>query len=178
MKLTITGRHVQIPQAARQQIDRKLTRLERLLNDSVVSTQCVLSQQRGLYLCELTVHARGDHMMHGLGRDAQMTRAVAVAAEKVTQQAQRLKDRWKTRRRANGSGRRAAPPADRGPLERAPRVFRARPSAVKPMSLDDAMLSLSGGGQAFLVFRNAMSEGVNILYRRLDGNYGLIEPEA
>ena len=98
MKITITGRHLEITDAARRQIDRKLTRLERLLNDSLVSAQCVVSQQRDLYVCEVTLHARADHILHGLGRDPLMTRAVTLAVEKVTQQAQRLKDRWKTRR--------------------------------------------------------------------------------
>jgi putative sigma-54 modulation protein len=46
------------------------------------------------------------------------------------------------------------------------------------MSLDDALLTLSGGPQSFLVFRNAESDGVAILYRRPDGDYGLIEPEG
>lgn len=177
MKLIITGRHLEIPQAARQQIDRKLGPLRRLLNDSVVSVQCVVSRQRGLFVCEVTVHARQDHILHAIARDAQMLRAVALAVDKVGQQAQRLKDWWKTRRRVNGSGRQMAPAAEQVPPEAGPRVIRSRRSAVKPMRLDDAMLALSGSGQSFLVFRDAASNGVNILYRRPDGNYGLIEPE-
>jgi putative sigma-54 modulation protein len=178
MKLTITGRHLEIPDAARQQIDRKLKYLERLLNDSVVSAQCVLSQERGMYVCEVTVHARQDHTLHGLGRHAQVARAVTLAADKVAQQAQRLKDRWKTRRRTpNGAGPRTVPAGERVPSDAGPRVIKSRRSAVKPMTLDDAMLSLSGGAQSFLVFRDAASDGVTILYRRPDGNYGLIEPE-
>ncbi len=180
MKLTVTGRHLEIPEAARQQIDRKLNRIERLLADSVVSAQCVLRQQRGMVVCDLTLHARGDHILHGLGRDPQMARAVSLAVDKVEQQAQRLKGRWKTRRRlaGNGAGPRAVPAAERVPAETAPRVIRSRRSAVKPMNLDDAMLALSGGDQSFLVFRDARSDGVTILYRRPDGHFGLIEPEA
>ena len=67
---------------------------------------------------------------------------------------------------------------DRGPERTGPRVVRTRTRAVKPMSLDDALLTLSGGPQNFLVFRNAESDGVAILYRRPDGDYGLIEPEG
>jgi putative sigma-54 modulation protein len=180
MKLTVTGRHLEVTQAARQQIDKKLKRLERLLNDSAVSAQCVLWQQRGIVVCELTVHARQDHILHGLGRHAQMTRAVSLAVEKVAQQAERLKDWWKTRRRAgeNGAARAAGTGGEPVPPETVPRVIRSRQSAVKPMSLDDAMLALSAGAQSFLVFRDAASDSVQILYRRPDGHFGLIEPEV
>ena len=65
MKLTVTGRHLEIPEAARRQIDRKLKRLERVLADGVVSAQCVLWQQRGMVVCDLTLHAREDHILHG-----------------------------------------------------------------------------------------------------------------
>lgn len=178
MKLTITGRQLEVPGTARQQIDRKVKHLERLLNDSVVSTQCVIAQQRGVYVCELTLHARQDHILHAVGRDPLLPRAVALASDKVAQQAQRLKDRWKTRRRVNGQGPRSLPQAERAPRDGTPRLIRSRASGIKPMGLDDALLALSDGRQHFLVFRDAESDGLSILYRRPDGNFGLIEPEA
>ena len=180
MKLTVTGRQLDIPESARQQIDRKLKGLERVLADGVVSAQCVLWQQRGMIVCDLTLHAREDHILHGLGRDAQMGRAVSIAVDKVHQQAQRLKGRWKTRRRlvGNGGAPRAVTATERVAAESGPRVIRSRRSVLKPMNLDDAMLALSGGGQSFLVFRDASSDSVTILYRRPDGHFGLIEPEA
>lgn len=187
MKLTVTGRHLEVTEPIRRDIDKKMQRLERLLNDSAVSAQCVLSQQRGVFVCEMTVHAREDHMLHGLGRHGQIPRAVSLAVDKVAQQAQKLKDRWKTRRRApvNGAPRPGSGQAGPAGGERvtaaeitAPRVIRSRRSAVKPMSLDDAMLALADGDQSFLVFRQARSDAVAILYRRPDGHFGLIEPEA
>lgn len=179
MKLSVTGRRMDIPEAARQQIEKKLQRLERVLNDSAISAQCVLGRQRGMIVCELTVHARQDHILHAVGRDAQLPRAVTLAMEKVLQQAQRLKDRWKTRRRAAVNGERtAAAGAERLVVESAPRVIRYRPSAVKPMSVDDAVEQLSAGQQPVLVFRDAASDGVAVLWRRPDGNFWLIGPEA
>ena len=99
MKLTVTGRHVAIAETNRQLIGRKLRRLERVLNDSAVSAQCIVGRERELYVCEITLQARGDNTLHGLARDARLPAAIAGAAEKVTQQAQRLADRWKTRRK-------------------------------------------------------------------------------
>ena len=57
------------------------------------------------------------------------------------------------------------------------RVIRARRYAVKPMSVEDAALRVAAGEEAFVVFRNAETDAVSILYRRTDGNYGLIEPD-
>jgi putative sigma-54 modulation protein len=177
MKLTVTGRHVAVTDAIRTEITRKLRRLERLLNDSAVSAQCIVGRERQTFLCELTVHARGDHMLHGVGRDTRLSAAVALAVEKVGQQASRLTDRWKTRRRSSG---RAGLPATvtEAPAGTAPRVVRSRDYAVKPMSVEDAMLELSAGSRVFLVFRHASSERVAVLFRRPDGHFGLIEPEA
>ena len=57
------------------------------------------------------------------------------------------------------------------------RVVRATRYAVKPMSIEDAALRIDGAGETFVVFRNAETDAVNILYRRKDGNLGLIEPD-
>jgi putative sigma-54 modulation protein len=178
LKLTVTGRHVAVSDAVREAISRKVRRLDRVLNDSAVSAQCVVARERQLFVCELTVHARGDHMLHAVGRHHRLPSAVVAAVEKVGQQAHRLSDRWKTRRRRDRPVRTAALVVDGPPERTGPRVVRTRTRAVKPMSLDDALLTLSGGAQTFLVFRNAESDGVAILYRRPDGDFGLIEPEG
>ena len=60
---------------------------------------------------------------------------------------------------------------------KAPRIVRATRYAVKPMSLEDAALRVESTSDSFVVFRNADTDAVSILYRRSDGNYGLIEPD-
>ena len=62
-------------------------------------------------------------------------------------------------------------------MGRGPRIVRATRYAVKPMSVEDAALRVESSADAFVVFRNADSDAVSILYRRSDGNYGLIEPD-
>jgi ribosomal subunit interface protein len=102
LKLTVTGRHMAIAETNRQLIRRKLRRLERVLNDSAVSAQCVVARERELHVCEVTVHARGDHTLHGAARDPRLPAAIGAAVDKVSKQAQRLVDRWKTRRKVGG----------------------------------------------------------------------------
>jgi|SRR5580765_3640812 ribosome hibernation promoting factor len=178
MKLTVTGRHVAVTEAIRTDITKKMGRLHRVLNNSAVSGQCVVSRERQSFICELTVHVSGDHMLHAVGRDTRLAVAVSQAVEKVDQQAHKVADRWKTRKRANGSGPRrrvTAPEAEPGVT---PRVVRSRDYAIKPMNVEDAVLELSAGGRPFLVFRQAASERIAVLFRRPDGHFGLIEPEA
>jgi len=182
MRLVLTGRNVEISPSLRQLVDRRLAKLERMLNDSMVSAQVVLTLEKYRHVAEVTVHARGDHILHGMGNATTWPASFTQALEKISQQAHKLKDRW-TRRKRRGGGARAlgaaeplaAPPAAVGP---APRIIRTKRYPVKPMSIEDAAARLEEGDEAFLLFRNAATESINILYRRKDGRLGLIDPEA
>ena len=100
MTSTVTSRHVEITPSIRMIITQKLAKIERLLQDSAVSAQVVLSQERHRCRAEMTVHVRGDHMLHGQDEGGQWPQAIGGAVEKVQQQAHTLKTRWEKRRRA------------------------------------------------------------------------------
>jgi putative sigma-54 modulation protein len=176
MRLDITGRHVDITAPLRQLIARRLAKLERLLNDSAISGQVILTLERYRHRAEIIVHARGDHMLRGLGVGTTWPVAVRAAAEKIEQQAHTLKGKWGERKR-RGAAARTVVAAPAPEPARAPRIVRATRYAVKPMSVEDAALRVEGSADAFVVFRNADTDAVSILYRRTDGNYGLIEPD-
>jgi putative sigma-54 modulation protein len=176
MRLELTGRHVTINPTLRQLVNRRLVKLERLLNDSAISAQVILTREKYRHRTEIIIHARGDHMLRGMGEGAGWPVSVRDAAAKIEQQAQTLKGKWAERKRRGAGVRTVAAPAphDHG---RAPRIVRATRYAVKPMSLEDAALRVESSSDAFVVFRNADNDAVSILYRRTDGNYGLIEPD-
>ena len=190
MRLELTGRHVTITPALRKAVERRLARLGRLLNDSIVSIQVVVSREKSRSHVDLTLHARGDHFLHGAATGRDLPGALAAATEKLEHQAQKLKSKWTERKRQGVSAAKAGSAAPRP--ERAGRDFaaggagedgtvrivRARRYAVKPMSVDEAALEVADGRDAFLVFRNATTDTINVLFRRPDGNLGLIEPEA
>ena len=183
MRLDITGRHVDITPGLRHLIERRLTRLERVLNDSVVSVKAILALEKYRHRAELIVHARGDNTLRGLGEGTAWPIAIRQAVEKIEQQAAKVKGKWTEGKRSSASRRlpragraeTAAQAAADGET-RATRVIRATRYAVKPMSIEDAALRLEDVPEGFLVFRNAESDEVGILYRRRDGNLGLIEP--
>jgi putative sigma-54 modulation protein len=200
MRLELTGRHVTITPTIRTLVAERLAPTLRMLNDSAVSSQVVLTKEKTRVHAEITLHARGEHFLHGeaTGRDLQT--ALAAAVDKVDRQVQRLKSKWSKRKRQGISAAKAAAAAPRperaarafgvrAPVAPAPargiaaeprelRIIRARRYEVKPMSVDEAALEVGDGNDAFLVFRNAATDMINVLFRRPDGNLGLIEPEA
>ena len=172
----------------RKSVEQRLAALGRLLNDNIVSIQVVVSRQKSRTHVDLTLHARGDHFLHGAATGRDLPAALAAATEKVEHQAQKLKSKWTERKRqvvSVGKAGSAAPRPERARRQFAAagedggvRIVRARRYAVKPMSVDEAALEVADGRDAFLVFRNATTDTINVLFRRPDGNLGLIEPEA
>ena len=177
MTVTVTGRHIEMAAGTRRQIEKKIAGLQKILNGNAVSAHCVITQERLRVNCELELHAPGDHVLVGIGRHPRLTTAVGLAIEKVSQQARRLADRYKSRKRETRR-RTDLPPSGVEPAapERAIRVIRARGYSVKPLSLEDAILALDQ--QPFLVFRDAETERTAVLFRRPDGHLGLIDAGA
>jgi putative sigma-54 modulation protein len=186
MRLDITGRHVDITPTLRQLIERRLARVERLLNDSALSATAILTLEKYRHRTEIILHARGDKLMRGLGEGNAWNLSVRQAVEKVEQQAKKVKGKWSERKRSDTRRRvprtvRAAnairlPRSERSEPE-APRVIRATRYAIKPMSVDDAALRIEQSTDSFIVFRNPESSVLSIVYRRKDGQLGLIEPD-
>src|SRR5262245_31147865 len=190
MRLELTGRHVTITPAIRKAVERRLARMARMLHDGIVSVQVVIGRLKSRHQVEMTLHARGEHFFHGAATGRDFAAALGAAAEKLEHQVQKLKSRWTERRRQVVSTARAGAPALAAEQPRTRRtaamsigsdgevrIIRTRRYAVKPMSVDEAALEVSADQGAFIVFRNASTDTVNVLFRRPDGNLGLIEPE-
>ncbi len=110
--------------------------------------------------------------------NADMYMALTRAMAKIEKQAVKLKKKIIDRKQSAKSASRVAPQPD-GHLEatpRPPRIIPARRYAVKPMTAEEAALRLSGETDQFLVFRDADTSRLGVIYKRNDGNYGLIEP--
>lgn len=198
MRLELTGRHVPITPTVRKLVEQRLARMTRLLNDSIVSVQVVVTREKTRHHVEMTLHARGDHFLHGEGTGPDVPRALSAAAEKVEHQAQKLKSRWTEGKRKGVSAARAGSAAPRperpgrpvvrtaartaaggdGDGDAEVRIIRARRTAMKPTSIEDAALDVGTDEGAFVVFRNAANDSVTVMFRRPDGHIGLIEPDA
>ncbi len=195
MRLELTGRHFTIGPALRHLVEQRFSQVLRMLNDSAVSAKVVLTKENSRYHAEVTLHARGEHFLHGesTGRDAAV--ATSAAADKIDRQVEKLRGKWNERKRRGlpeTKGLTSEPlPRDgrkRGVRSRAAergvddeqdvRIIRARQYGVKPMSVEEAALAMTDGAETFLVFRNAATDAINVLFRRRDGNFGLIDPKV
>jgi len=180
MRLELTGRHIEITPVLRRLVDTKLAKLERLLNDSAVSAQAVL-----------TLHARGEKFLHGVGNSGSWETSVTEAIDKITQQAQKVKGKWQERKRRGavkgvpivGEEREAIRVKAIGPARtrervRMPRILRAQRQSIKPMTIADAAREVDAGGDGVVVFRDVETSAVSVLYRRPNGELTLVETEA
>jgi putative sigma-54 modulation protein len=193
MRLELTGRHVDITPTLRRLVDTKLAKLERMLNDSVVSAQAVLTREKHRHRTDITLHARGEKFLHGVGDSGSWEASVSAAIEKITQQAHKVKGKWQERKR-RGSGKGMEPPAGearvalrvtpapaaraRRPRLRMPHILRASRQAIKPMSVADAAREVQAAGEGVVVFRDVETASISVLYRRVDGELTLVETEA
>jgi len=189
MRFELTGRHIKITPALRTIVESGLAHSLRKLNNSAVSAQLVLTKEKTRVVAEATLHAKGEHFLHAEAAGVDAKSAINAVLAKIDHQAQKLKSRWtkgkrqevSTSKTASAAAKRAAlvasAPGEAAGGELAVRIVRARRYEVKPMSVDEAAFEVSAARGSFLVFRDATTETINVLFRRPDGHLGLIEPE-
>jgi len=175
MKIEFTGRQTGVPDEVRRLAERKLQKVGRLL-PSLTRAHVILSADKHRQVAEVSVHSRQlDLAAAFVSNDARLS--VSGAIEKLLRQAQR--QRAKRRERKGAASPRLTPMApEPGGDGQAPRVVRSRRVAVRPMTLEEAALEMGGRTDGVLVFRDPATERMGVLFRRRDGNLGLIEPEA
>jgi putative sigma-54 modulation protein len=193
MRLELRGHHVSVTPNLRRVVEDKLAKLERLLNGRAISAQAILTVERHRHVADVTVHASGDKLLHGLGDSSNWESSLAQAIAKISHQAQKLKTRQKEKRHGltppaavapaplekRVRARKPAPEkAAARPRGRMPRVLRASSVALKPMSIEDAAREVDAGGDGVVVFRDLASRGISVLYRRRNGELTLVETEA
>lgn len=185
MRLVLTGRNVDITPALRAQLARRLARIGRVLGPAVVSAQVVLTREKHRLITDLTLHARGDKMLTAVGAATSWPLSMREAVDKVEQQAQKVKEKWVNRKRRAVGGKRLEPPSPvepaAAPVEppgpEAPRLHRTR-YVVRSLSAADAAAKVGRHPDAFVLFRDARSGHLTLVYRRKDGKLGLVEPEV
>jgi ribosome hibernation promoting factor len=180
MKIEFTGRQTQVPDTLRRLAERKLEKVARIL-PGLTRAHVVLVSEKHRQIAEVSAHSRGLDLSAVESSPNQRV-SLTSAIDKLLRQARRQREKRIARkgadspRRGVGAGKEPSRP---GPDGAEPRVIRSRRAAVKPMTLEEAALFLDRRrSEGVLVYRDAVTERVQVLYRRKDGNLGLIEPEA
>ena len=181
MQLQVKGKGMSVTDALFQHAEQKLERLAKVLPpwDDATSVELELSVERNpkiahAQIAEVTVRTKGPVLRVREAAD-DMYVAIDVAARKLERQARRYRDK-----RRRGPGKSSHHPVEGTPVvpdEDSPLIVKTKQFPVKPMSPEEAVLQLELVGHDFFVFQNAETIEVNVVYRRRDGNYGLIEPQ-
>lgn len=183
MQVIVNGKNLDVSETMRERVTQRLRKLERrfrFLGDAHVS----LSTQRNWQIAEVTLQAAG-HLLRAEERSNDMYASLDSVVDKLDRQLRRFKERLI--RKGPGLGEGEEPeegglPSDEGAAEAPgeefplPRVVRTKKFIMKPMSLEEAVLQMELLGHDFFMFTNAETESINVLYRRKDGDLGLIEP--
>ena len=188
MRTIVRGKNIDVPPRVREYAERKLDRIERLLGEGRDGRD----DDRSQALLELSVeHHRSAAASHiaemTLVLDGQTLRSHAAApshraaidelTDKVERRAVAHKEKPRLRARPPEASELLARIADgTADARREPRVVKTKRFAIEPMFEEDAVAQMEELGHDFFLFVNAENERIALLYRRNDGDYGLIEP--
>jgi putative sigma-54 modulation protein len=178
MKVEFTGRHVVISAAIKKHTKEQLEKIEKIFDfDSLGKAHIILEVEKHRHIAEIVFSWR-DKELTVKAETNDMYTAITQAAEKLERRAFKLKEKKTTAKRNSLSTASVAPspmpPVVPSPNE--PRIIRSRRYAIKPLSPEEAMMQVNESIDQFLVFRDAETNRIGVIYKRKDGNFGLIEP--
>jgi putative sigma-54 modulation protein len=175
MEITITGKNLTVSEWLNEFVEKRLERLDRYL-PGIEEARIELSAEKAKNAnqrqrAQITLR-RGSILLRTEERSADMFAAVNAALEKMQRQIDRYKGkRWERK------GPPELEPADIGEEDVQHRIVRSKRFAMLPMTPDEATDQMELLGHDFFVFFNTDEEEINVLYRRKDGDYGLLQPE-
>ena len=187
MRTTIRGKNLTVSDKDRAYIERKLQRLERMLDDrSEAEVELRLEGNRKVddsHIVDVAVNAAGQHL-RGVGTASSFKVAADDVIDKIERRVVEARQRPRDKRRSQQAryqeGALPMEPLDVADEPEAEdtesQVVKLKRFAIEPMFEEDAIARMEELGHAFFIFVNAENERVAVLYRRADGRFGLIEP--
>ena len=181
MSVDITGRHIEITEPLRKFTTDRIDRLHGII-DEILEVHFILTvEKHQRHLAEVNIKTRRD-FYHAQEVSTDMYTSIAAVLDKVEKQILKHKERNVARKRHNNNGEvittTSVIEVEEALGDMLPRIIRNNEVAAKPMSVDDAAIQIGDSDRDFLVFRNADTERLNVIYKRKDGNIGWIEPQA
>jgi putative sigma-54 modulation protein len=187
MDFEYTGRHIDVTPALRAHVEEHFGKIGHMFeNATTARAHVIIDVVKNRHIAEILFHWR-EHTLTAKDTNADMYQALTRCIDKIEKQAVKLKKKIIERKQdavplsavapdtapadADGDGAAAAAGA-----ERQPRIIAARRYKVKPMTAEEAVMSLADDGDQFVVFRDSDTDRLSVLYKRKDGNYGLIQP--
>jgi putative sigma-54 modulation protein len=180
MQVEYTGRHTEVTPALRALAEKKLAKLAKVL-PGITTVHVIFAVDKHREIAEITVHS--SHLdLTAADESGDLGTSLATVMDKLTRQAQKRVGRLRERKRrsrtaAVWTGVLGPATGDGAEGAARTRVVRSRRFVAKPMTVDEAVIAVESTDDGLVVFRDADTERLHVLYRRKDGHLGLIEPE-
>jgi ribosome hibernation promoting factor len=182
MRLQVKGKNVEVSDSMRRYAEEKLGKLDRQLHAlTQVELELCVEKNPSIsanQIAEATVFTKGP-TLRAREASTDMKASIDQLTDKLLRQVEHYRAK-RSRKHVRGNGNQPPPGGSMSisDEEPAPQIVKTKQFAVKPMSAEEAALQLELVGHDFFVFRSDESNEVNVIYRRNDGGYGLIEPSA
>jgi putative sigma-54 modulation protein len=174
MKFIISGKNVEVTDALRQRCIKKLGKLEKFFSPDT-DVHVTLSVQKNRQIVEVTIHFNGSVLRAEVEND-DMYAAIDKSVDVLEGQIRKNKTRLQ-KKLHEYAFRNEEKVEDSNEIEEEYKVVRTKRFTIKPMDIEEAILQMNLLGHEFFVFINADTNKVNVVYKRKNGDYGLIEPE-
>lgn len=175
--IVVRGKNIDVTPALKDYVEKRIGKVTKYF-DQHGDISAVLTVEKGRHIVEVTVPANGI-LLRGEEATTDMYTSIDLVIEKLEKQIEKYRTKIARQFRQNGGFKGELVPSGRPAVDDAEdfRVVKTKRFAVKPMAIEEAIMQMNLIHHDFYVFTNADTEEVNVLYRRKDGNYGLIEPE-
>jgi len=181
MQANITFRGMESTESLKSYVKERIEHIEKYF-DRAIEAHAVLSLERYLHHADITIHA-GSYLLRGKVKSEDMYKSIDEAVDKIEKQVKRYKDKIKTTKRGPREDEQVkarhavveAPQEEGEKWAEGPKIIRSNDFFVKTLSVDEAIMQMDLMNNDFLVFTNDKSGDINVVYRRKDGHFGLIE---
>ena len=178
MKITYTGRQVELAPAQARNLEAHFTKIGKMLDGRrECEAHVILSLERRVHSAEATINYFG-HQLVGLGSSNDLFTAVHSAVEKLEKQAVKARTKWRDTKR---TPHKASPEVEAEPVtetdaetEPGRRIYHVNHQKRKPMTVDEAVMQMDTK-RDYVVYRDAETGRVSVLVRRRDGHFDLVE---
>jgi len=171
MNIIVNGRHLEVTPALKSYAEEKLKKFDRYLSH-ITEAVVTLTVEKYRHKAEVLLKANG-LLIQAEGVTGEIYSSIDEVVEKLEKQVKKYKEKMVSHRK--GEGKAVAEPASEG-TEPEGKIIKIKRFDMKPMSPDEAAMQMELLDKAFFVFSNQTTGAISVIYRRDDGNFGLIEP--
>lgn len=175
MKIIITGKNIEVTEGLRERVTKKINKLDKFFTNET-EAHVTLSVQRARQIVEVTIPFNGI-VLRAEESNEDMYSSIDRTVDLLERQIRKNRTRLERRLHEQDFSFENLIFAEDVPEEKEFKIVRSKRFAVKPMDIEEAVLQMNLLGHEFFMFFNADTKQVNVVYKRKDGNYGLIEPE-